>query len=620
MLKLTFLNLGIFGVILLTLPDIVSAKTPAEVKQIATASTVKIGYYINNNWAEGSGVIHQKQGDVYTIVTNAHVACGDAEGTDCSTNPASYVITTPDFSRHQMIYGSAKRISNNLDLATIKFRSSKVYTLAQFADSSKTTNQEIIYTAGFPRNQSKLNFSNGKLIANVKNRMVNDKGGYTTLYDSFTLPGMSGSGVFNSQGQIIAIHGQGDRFNKGSDINDSYRFSDGSSEPGEKIGINRGIPVNRLNSSFNSSVIFLDDNKNKPSTADELIIFSYNTSLNPDPNKKIEIEKRKALKQVSQAIKIQPNYLHSYILRGWIYSQLKDNRLALADFDRAVSLDPEYDTSYSLRAITKFVMGNRRGSLDDYNKAISINPENFIALENRGITKQSLDDHKGALDDFNRASKINPASKESNRIAVLIGKCGANGALGNIKEALQNCNKAIEVHGIRGGDPRKLAAVYSNLGTAKFRSGDKQGALADLNKSISLNSSDPNPYINRGSLKYALNDKPGALADFNQALSLKSTNVNIYLGIAIIKEESGELQESLSYYKKAEEIYSQKGDFLNKSLVFYNISKLQQKINPNQSLIDSQNAAPASQANSPDEWLQRTINQGLSDLLGMPRK
>jgi hypothetical protein len=54
--------------------------------------------------------------------------------------------------------------------------------------------------------------------------------------------------------------------------------------------------------------------------------------------------------------------------------------------------------------------------------------------------------------------------------------------------------------------------------------------------------------------------------------------------------------------------------------VFYNISKLQQKINPNQSLTDSQNAAPASQANSPDEWLQRTINQGLSDLLGMPRK
>jgi tetratricopeptide (TPR) repeat protein len=80
--------------------------------------------------------------------------------------------------------------------------------------------------------------------------------------------------------------------------------------------------------------------------------------------------------------------------------------------------------------------------------------------------------------------------------------------------------------------------------------------------------------LDRGSFKYALNDKVGALADFNQALSLKSTNVNIYLGIAIIKEESGELQESLSCYKKAEETYSQKCDILNKSFSWWALPTL----------------------------------------------
>jgi tetratricopeptide (TPR) repeat protein len=614
MLYNTACSLTIFGIYTLALgsfPSIAFAKTSAEVKQIATTVTVNIEYNNSDGKREnGSGVIYQKQGDIYTIITNAHVACGEAVGTGCSINSASYVITTPDYSRYQMIYGSAKRIYNTLDLATIKFRSSKSYPLAQFTDSSKTINQETIYTAGFPGDQSKLRFSKGKLIANVKNRVIDDNGGYTMLYDALTLPGMSGSGVFNSQGQVVAIHGNGDKFKKGTDTNDDYRI-------GEKLGINRGIPANRVTLPPYAATITIDNKQFKASTADEFMVLAYNKSLRLDSKTKIESEKKEAIKLVNQAIKLQPNYTQAYILRGWLYSQLKNNSQALLDFNKAISIDPEYDGSYLLRASTKFALEDQSGALNDYNKAISINPENFIALENRGFAKLALSDGKGALDDFNRASKIN---NNSNRLIVLMGRCGANGAVGNIKEALQNCNKAIETHTGRGGDPNKLSGVYASLGTAKFRSGDKQGALADLNKSISLNSSEPASYINRGSLKYALNDKPGALADFNRALSLKSTNVNIYLGIAIIKEESGELQESLSYYKKAEEIYSQKGDILNKSLVFYNISKLQQKINPNQAPVDSLNAAPASQANSPDDWLQRTLNQGLLDLLGMPRR
>lgn len=613
----SFTMLSIYTLVLGLFPSIAFAKTSAEVKQMATTVTVNIEYNESDGKrVNGSGVIYQKQGDMYTIVTNAHVACGgEGMGVGCPTiNPSSYVITTPDYNRHR-ITGLAKRVYNTLDLATIKFRSSKNYPLAQFTDSSKTINQETIYTAGFPGGQSKLRFSKGKLIASVKNRVIGDEGGYTMLYDAFTLPGMSGSGVFNSQGQVIAIHGNGDKFKKGTDINDDSRI-------GEKLGINRGIPANRVTLPPYGPTTTIDNKQFKASTADEFMVLAYNKTTSLDSGEKVESEKKEAIKLVSQAIKLQPNYAQAYLLRGWLYSQLRNNSKATLDYNKAISIDPEYDASYMLRAATKIALEDQSGALNDYNKAISINPDNFNALEGRGFVRQTLNDNKGALDDFNQASKINPIREKDNkyRIAVLIGKCGANGAIGNIREALQDCNKATEVLNDRGGDPNKLSAVYSNLGTAKFRSGDKQGALVDLNKSISLNSSEPNPYINRGSLKYALKDKPGALADFNRALSLKSTNVNIYLGIAIIKEESGEFQESLSYYKKAEEIYSQKGDILNKSLVFYNISKLQQKINPNQAAVDSLNAAPASQANSPDDWLQRTLNQGLLDLLGMPRK
>jgi tetratricopeptide (TPR) repeat protein len=569
MLKLTFLNLGIFGTVLLVAPNIALAKTSQEIERIATASTVNIGYYSKNNeWAGGSGVIYQKEGDIYTIVTNAHVACGEAEGNGCSTNATSYVITTPDNNRYQIILGTAKRISNDLDLATIQFRSSVLYPSARFADSSKVINQETIYTAGFPSKQSKLKFSKGKIIAHAKKRMANDNGGYTMLYDAFTLPGMSGSGVFNSQGEVVAIHGNGDRYLV-STIKNDFTI-------GEKIGINRGIPINRLNYPLSTSTF--SDQQNKIS-ADELFILGYNKSLRLDSQTKIKLEQKEAIKLVSEAIKLQPQYLHAYLVRAFLYMQLEDRHSALLDYNKAIDIDPSYDISYFGRASVKFVLADRKGSLEDYNRAVSINPENSFALESRGVVRQALGDNKGALNDFNQATKINSISGD--RIVVLIGRCVAHEALGQIKETLENCNKAIEIYEKRGSNSNQFYGVYTALGVAKFRSGDKQGALADLNKAINLNTREPVPYINRGSIKYILNDKLGALADFNHAESLNSTDVNLYLGIALIKEDSGELQESLSYYKKVEEIYRQKGDILKREAVFYKIARLQKKIYPN---------------------------------------
>jgi V8-like Glu-specific endopeptidase len=49
-------------------------------------------------------------------------------------------------------------------------------------------------------------------LAVVNKRLTGDNGGYTIIYSAPTLPGMSGGGVFNGNGQLVAIHGYGDRF------------------------------------------------------------------------------------------------------------------------------------------------------------------------------------------------------------------------------------------------------------------------------------------------------------------------------------------------------------------------------------------------------------------------
>ena len=74
------------------------------------------------------------------------------------------------------------------------------------------------------------------------------------------------------------------------------------------------------------------------------------------------------------------------------------------------------------------------------------------------------------------------------------------------------------------------ASAYYNRGYIKDNLGDKQGALDDLNKAISLNPKLALAYFTRGYLKNDLRDKQGALDDFKKAAELykKEGNTDSY--------------------------------------------------------------------------------------------
>jgi V8-like Glu-specific endopeptidase len=69
-----------------------------------------------------------------------------------------------------------------------------------------------VYTSGYPLEPRGYSFNQGKAIAVVNKRLSDDRGGYTVIYDAQTQPGMSGGGVFDNNGRLVAIHGQGERY------------------------------------------------------------------------------------------------------------------------------------------------------------------------------------------------------------------------------------------------------------------------------------------------------------------------------------------------------------------------------------------------------------------------
>ncbi|MFN6219768.1 MAG: serine/threonine protein kinase, partial [Aphanizomenon flos-aquae LD13] len=96
----------------------VFALTPVEVNDIAKQITVMIGGLDG----KGSGVIIDKDGNTYTVLTAYHVI----------KNPGVYDIITYDGEKYRI-----ERSQNvgKLDLALVKFTSSKNYPIAKIADS-----------------------------------------------------------------------------------------------------------------------------------------------------------------------------------------------------------------------------------------------------------------------------------------------------------------------------------------------------------------------------------------------------------------------------------------------------------------------------------------------------
>ena len=128
-------------------PPIVIAQDIAEVNNIARNISVKITGYGN-----GSGFILERQGNVYSVVTNKHVVPIDTE----------YEIQTYDSAKHRVI---SRQEIPDLDLAIIQFESTGEYQVAELGDSDELEQRQSISVAGFPGEQTDLDIilASGKL-------------------------------------------------------------------------------------------------------------------------------------------------------------------------------------------------------------------------------------------------------------------------------------------------------------------------------------------------------------------------------------------------------------------------------------------------------------------------
>jgi len=178
------------------------AKTAQEIAQLAILTTVEVNNTLGS-FASGSGVIIAKQGNIYTVLTTNHVVASLAQ---------EYSIRTHLEKNYRAIrIQRLPKKDRDIDLALVQFQSREQYPIAPMGESERAVVGSTIYVAGYPLpiafgSEKRLEFTGGI----VSSRLDRRSSGYGLRYQAVTRRGMSGGPVFDADGRVVGIHGQGD--------------------------------------------------------------------------------------------------------------------------------------------------------------------------------------------------------------------------------------------------------------------------------------------------------------------------------------------------------------------------------------------------------------------------
>ena len=169
-------------------------------------------------------------------------------------------------------------------------------------------------------------------------------------------------------------------------------------------------------------------------------------------------------------------YSHEmYAMRAGLEATVTKNyEKALVDMNEAIRLQPQESQYYVLRAQIHYSLDNYDGAMEDYGNAINLDSYNMIAYYNRGILRTEINDINRAIEDFTMVLRLNP-----NDYRTLYNRAILYRNIHDFENALTDVSKVIEVMPNFAVAHFLRSEIYNEMG-------DKRKANQEYDKSIAL--------------------------------------------------------------------------------------------------------------------------------------
>ncbi|MBW4493154.1 MAG: tetratricopeptide repeat protein [Oscillatoria princeps RMCB-10] len=486
--------IGAAATIALVQPQMAEALEPSEISARAKEITVRI-----DGPESGSGVIFERTGTTYSVLTNWHVV--DTEG--------QYQITAPDGQNYAVAYSQVKYLPD-VDLAVLQFTSNQSYPTAQLGNSDEMTEGKAVYVAGWSDPFAGIpERSYLFLEARITSRLPKSEKGYAIVHDNPATPGTSGGPVLDSNARLVGING---------------RFT---SEPNTGKAFGLSIPLQIFLAARNNLVP-------PAGIAPPEDFVSRGQRLANAGNY------RGAIAEYNKALESNANNFEAYYRRGEAYYWLKDFQAAIADFDRVLRLNSNNALAYHWRGFVRAELKDYQAALSDYNEAIRLNPNDAAAHNNRGLARFYLRDYQAAISDYSEAILLNPNYPEAYN-----NRGNARFNLGDNQAAISDFNDSLR---LKNPEPW---IVYNNRGNARANQGDNQAAISDYNEAIRLNPNYAEAYNSRGIARLNQGDNQAAISDYNSAIRLNPNYAEAYNNRGNARFKQGDYQAAISDYNES---------------------------------------------------------------------
>jgi tetratricopeptide (TPR) repeat protein len=189
-----------------------------------------------------------------------------------------------------------------------------------------------------------------------------------------------------------------------------------------------------------------------------------------------------AIADLDRAIQLSPkDAIFFYTSRAAIFIAKGEDDRAIADLDQGIRVNPRDALAYLLRAGSYGHKGDYERAIADCDEVIRLYPQFDLAHSVRGSFHLRRDDPDRAISDFDAAIRLNPNLDPVYTVRATVRSVGIR------RVTDQLMSQWVSQHASLFGDMLRANDPYILRGLAHYGKGDRDHAIADLRRALSLN-------------------------------------------------------------------------------------------------------------------------------------